>query len=99
MQNIVIESIGWDKQSSSEISTKSVLVGTDKGQIFELMVKYQDKEKVIMIHNKYVPVKPTEWRDRFNVSVVVGLGTGSKEQQIIMLNNNKFEVQIIFANI
>ncbi len=40
-----------------------------------------------MIHNKYVPVKPTEWRDRFNVSVVVGLGTGSKEQQIIMLNN------------
>ena len=51
------------------------------------MVKYQDKEKVIMIHNKYVPVKPTEWRDRFNVSVVVGLGTGSKEQQIVMLNN------------
>jgi len=56
-------------------------------KMFELMVKYQDKEKVIMIHNKYVPVKPTEWRDRFNVSVVVGLGTGSKEQQIVMLNN------------
>tara|TARA_Y100001951_G_scaffold19955_1_gene15023 strand:- start:1090 stop:3336 length:2247 start_codon:yes stop_codon:yes gene_type:complete len=56
-------------------------------KMFELMVKYQDKEKVVMIHNKYVPVKPTEWRDRFNVSVVVGLGTGSKEQQIVMLNN------------
>jgi len=56
-------------------------------KMFELMVKYQDKEKIIMIHNKYVPVKPTEWRDRFNVSVVVGLGTGSKEQQIVMLNN------------
>jgi hypothetical protein len=40
-----------------------------------------------MIHNKYVPVKPTEWRDRFNISVVVGLGTGSKEQQNAMLNN------------
>ena len=56
-------------------------------KMFELMVKYQDKEKVIMIHNKYVPVKPTEWRNRFNVSIVVGLGTGSKEQQIVMLNN------------
>ena len=56
-------------------------------KMFELMVKYQDKEKVVMIHNKYVPVKPTEWRDRFNVSVVVGLGTGSKDQQIVMLNN------------
>ena len=56
-------------------------------KMFELMVKYQDKEKVILIHNKYVPVKPTEWKNRFNISVVVGLGTGSKEQQIVLLNN------------
>ena len=56
-------------------------------KMFELMVKYQDKEKIIMLNNKYVPVKPTEWKNRFNVSVIVGLGTGSKEQQIVMLNN------------
>ena len=35
----------------------------------------------------YVPVKPTEWKDRFNISIVVGLGTGSKEQQLIVLNS------------
>ena len=56
-------------------------------KIFELMVKYQDKERIVMINNQYVPVKPTEWKDKFNISIVVGLGTGSKEQQIIMLNN------------
>jgi len=56
-------------------------------KIFELMVKYQDKEKIIMMSNQYVPVRPTEWKDRFNVSIVVGLGTGSKEQQTIMLNS------------
>ena len=56
-------------------------------KIFELMVKYQDKERIIMLNNQYIPVKPTEWKDKFNISIVVGLGTGSKEQQIMMLNN------------
>jgi hypothetical protein len=56
-------------------------------KIFELMVKYQDKERIVMLNNQYVPVRPTEWKDKFNISIVVGLGTGSKEQQIVLLNN------------
>ena len=56
-------------------------------KIFELMVKYQDKERVVMLNNIYVPVRPTEWKNRFNVSIVVGLGTGSKEQQLVILNS------------
>ena len=56
-------------------------------KIFELMVKYQDKERIVMLNNQYVPVKPTEWKDKFNINIVVGLGTGSKEQQILLLNN------------
>ena len=56
-------------------------------KIFELMIKYQDKEKIVMLNNQYVPVRPTEWKDKFNINIVVGLGTGSKEQQILMLNN------------
>ena len=56
-------------------------------KIFELMVKYQDKQQIIELNNTYIPVKPTEWKDKFNINIVVGLGTGSKEQQIIMLNN------------
>ena len=56
-------------------------------KIFELMVKYQDRERIVMMNNQYVPVKPTEWKDRFNISIVVGLGTGSKEQQTVTLNS------------
>jgi DNA-directed RNA polymerase beta' subunit len=55
--------------------------------MFALSVKYQDKEKIIQINNEYIPVLPTEWKDRFNVSITVGLGTGTKEQQVVMLNN------------
>ena len=31
-------------------------------------------------------MRPYEWKDRVNVSVHVGLGSGSKEQQLIMVN-------------
>jgi hypothetical protein len=56
-------------------------------KLFELVCKYQQKEKIIKIRGKYVPMNPYEWRDRVNVSVSVGLGTGSKEQQLILLNS------------
>jgi len=56
-------------------------------KMFALSVKYQDKEKIIKLNNEYIPVLPTEWKDRFNISISVGLGTGTKEQQVVMLNN------------
>ena len=56
-------------------------------RIFELTCKYQDKERIVELNNQFVPVKPTEWRNRFNINITVGLGSGSKEQQIMMLNN------------
>ena len=31
-------------------------------------------------------MRPYEWKDRVNITVSVGLGTGSKEQQLILMN-------------
>ena len=56
-------------------------------KLFELVCKYQQKEKMIKIRGKFIAMKPYEWRDRVNISVSVGLGTGSKEQQLILLNS------------
>jgi hypothetical protein len=56
-------------------------------KLFELVCKYQQKEKMIRIRGKFIPMRPFEWRDRVNISVTVGLGTGSKEQQLILLNS------------
>ena len=55
-------------------------------KMFELVCKYQQKEKIVRIRGKYIPMRPFEWKDRVNVTVQVGLGTGSKEQQLILLN-------------
>ena len=55
-------------------------------KIFELVVKYQDKERIVKIKNNFVPMNPMEWRDRCNVTIHVGLGTGSRDQQLQILN-------------
>jgi hypothetical protein len=54
--------------------------------MFELVCKYQQKEKIVRIRGKYIPMRPYEWKDRVNVTVQVGLGSGSKEQQLILIN-------------
>ena len=56
-------------------------------KIFELVVKHQDKERIIKIRNTFVPFRPMEWRNRCNISINVGLGTGSRDQQLAILNN------------
>jgi hypothetical protein len=55
-------------------------------KMFELVVKYQDKERIIKVNSNFVPMNPMEWRDRCNVTIHVGLGTGSRDQQLQILN-------------
>ena len=55
-------------------------------KMFELVVKYQDKERIVKIRNNFVPMNPMEWKDRCNVTIHVGLGTGSRDQQLQILN-------------
>jgi len=56
-------------------------------KMFELIVKHQDKERIVKIRNNFVPFRPMEWRNRCNISISVGLGTGSRDQQLSILNN------------
>lgn len=50
--------------------------------ILALVCKYQQKERIIKVNGKYVPFDPREWRNEFNLSVNVGLGTGGKQEQL-----------------
>ena len=50
--------------------------------ILQLVCKYQQKERIIRVHNKYVPFDPREWSSEYNITVNVGLGTGSKQEQL-----------------
>ena len=54
--------------------------------IYELLVKNQDKERVIMLRNEWVPIRPTAWSDKYDCTVSVALGSGNKDQQMMHLS-------------
>ena len=59
--------------------------------LFRMMLKlsaqYTDKEQVIRLRGEWVTMDPREWRNGFDTSINVGLGTGSKDQQVAHLSN------------
>lgn len=47
--------------------------------ILECVQKHQDKPAQIRLNNEWVTMDPREWSNKFDLTVSVGLGTGSKE--------------------
>jgi hypothetical protein len=54
--------------------------------IYELLMKNQDKERVIMLRNEWIPVRPDVWKDKYDCTVSVALGSGDKDQQMSHLS-------------
>lgn len=54
--------------------------------IHELLLKHQDKEEIVKLRNEWVPVDPSSWRTREDMTVGIGLGIGSREQNLLHLN-------------
>jgi hypothetical protein len=54
--------------------------------IYELLLKNQDKERVVMLRNEWIPVRPDMWSDKMDCTVSVALGNGSKDQQMSHLS-------------
>lgn len=48
--------------------------------VHELLIKHQDQHKKVKLKDKWVDVNPQEWKTRTDMTVNVGLGTGSMEE-------------------
>ena len=55
-------------------------------KVLEIVTKYETKEKIIRVNEQYVTMMPMEWANKCNVEIQVGLGTGSKDQELAILN-------------
>jgi hypothetical protein len=55
-------------------------------RIYELLHKNQDKKRVVMLRNEWIPVRPDVWRDKYDCTVSVALGSGSKDQQMMHIS-------------
>ena len=54
--------------------------------IYELLYKNQDRERVVKLRNQWIPVRPDVWKDKYDCSVSVALGSGNKDQQMAHLS-------------
>ena len=50
-------------------------------RVHSLLCRYQDKQRLVRMKGKYVNVNPQEWRERTDLTVKVGLGTGNEEDR------------------
>ena len=53
--------------------------------IFRLLCKYQKQARTLRIAGQYVPFNPREWSEQYSVSINVGLGNGSRTDQLATL--------------
>jgi hypothetical protein len=88
LQNVTAAAVSAMSQASAgkleliarifaETGVKSLFKG-----ILHLLCKYQDKERLVRLNGKFVPFNPREWHDQYNVSINVGLGTGTRQEQL-----------------
>lgn len=54
-------------------------------QMLKLVCQYQDKKTEIRLNGKWVDMDPREWRNQFDININVGLGSGSKDQKLQLL--------------
>jgi hypothetical protein len=54
--------------------------------IHELLLKHQQKAQIVKLRNQWTQVNPQEWRTRLDMTVNIGLGIGTREQNLMHLN-------------
>lgn len=58
-------------------------------QSHAILMRHQDQPRTVKLRGKWVPVNPREWKERTDLTVRVGLGTGNEEekrQKLMMLS-------------
>lgn len=62
---------------------------TGMKRLFQLLhdyaIRYQDQKEVFELRGQYVAVNPSNWRERTDMSVTVGVGNMNKDQQLLHL--------------
>lgn len=57
------------------------------GKLMGLVCRHLDKKEVIRLRGEWVEMDPKAWKEGYDMSVAVGLGTGNKEQMAAHLTN------------
>jgi hypothetical protein len=69
-------------RNQAELGWKDVF-----GKILRLIVKHQDRPRMIRLRDEWVEMDPRQWNSGMDAVINVGLGTGSRDRDMSMLNN------------
>ena len=50
--------------------------------IYSLVQKYEDRQKMVYLNNKFVPIDVSRWKEKLNCTVSVGIGSGSQQSKM-----------------
>lgn len=50
-------------------------------QVHRILRQHQDIPRTVKLHGEYVDVNPQEWRERTDLTIRVGLGTGTEDEK------------------
>jgi len=48
--------------------------------VHELLIKHQAPMRIVKLRSKWIPINPQEWKNRTDMTVNVGLGTGTQDE-------------------
>lgn len=69
-------------RNQAELGWKKVFA-----KILKLIVKHQDQPRTIRLRDEWVQIDPRDWNTNMDATINVGLGTGSRDRDMSMLNN------------
>ena len=54
--------------------------------VLKLVITHQDKERIVRLRDEWVPIDPRVWDSTMDCSVNVGLGVGTTDERLAVLN-------------
>lgn len=69
-------------RNQAELGWKKVFA-----KVLKLIVKHQDRPRMIRLRDQWVEMDPRQWNATMDAQINVGLGTGSRDRDMAMLNN------------
>jgi hypothetical protein len=66
-------------------------------QLLKLIVKHQDRPRTIRLRDQWVEMDPRSWNANMDATINIGLGTGSRDRDMAMLNQI-LNVQMIMTD-
>lgn len=66
--------------------------------IYQLVQRYEDRQKIVYLNNKFVPIDVSRWKEKLNCIINVGIGSGSQQTKLTSMASVMSIIQKLIEN-